>query len=77
MLTAHQIDSERVILAHTMLKNWVKSYEDKPILVLGGKNDDVDAVGHASAQIPASPKNDLARVDAMRTTALGEEPWAW
>ena len=39
-----QIKPHRVILAHTVLKNYASQYADKPILVLGGKNDDVRKV---------------------------------
>ncbi|KAK7045715.1 hypothetical protein VNI00_007548 [Paramarasmius palmivorus] len=41
------IDSEQIIQAHTILKDLVGKYGDSPVLVLGGKNDDMRFVAES------------------------------
>ncbi|KAH8079420.1 HAD-like domain-containing protein [Cristinia sonorae] len=46
-IIGHEISPSRVILAHTVLKNAAAKYADQPVLVLGGKNDDVRKVAES------------------------------
>ncbi|THH26679.1 hypothetical protein EUX98_g7513 [Antrodiella citrinella] len=40
-IIGHEINPQRVILAHTVLKSLAGKYVNEPILVLGGENDEV------------------------------------
>jgi len=46
-IIGHEINPQRVILAHTVLKSLASKYANEPILVLGGKNDDVRKVAES------------------------------
>ncbi|TCD62477.1 hypothetical protein EIP91_006825 [Steccherinum ochraceum] len=46
-IIGHEIDPSRVILAHTVLKAAASKFADDPILVLGGKNDEVRKVAES------------------------------
>lgn len=47
VLTREQIKPTQYIQAHTVLKTVVDKYADAPVLVLGGRNDDVRRVAEA------------------------------
>ncbi|KAI0708176.1 HAD hydrolase [Cerioporus squamosus] len=50
VITAHtpsQIHSNQIVQAHTILKSVVHKYADKPVLVLGGRNDVVRKVAES------------------------------
>ena len=44
----HQLQQAHILQAHTILKSVVHKYENKPVLVLGGRNDDVRKVAEGS-----------------------------
>ena len=42
-----QLHLSQIVQAHTILKSVVKKYADKPVLVLGGRNDVVRKVAQS------------------------------
>ena len=42
-----QLDLNQIVQAHTILKSVVHKYADKPVLVLGGRNDVVRKVAQS------------------------------
>lgn len=53
LMTFAQLEINQIVQAHTILQSVSHKYEDKPVLVLGGRNDDVRKVAEGSVQFPA------------------------
>lgn len=47
-MTSAQLEINQIVQAHTILKSVSHKYADKPVLVLGGRNDDVRKVAEGS-----------------------------